>query len=187
MKNNNASQKLYVITGGPGAGKTTLLNEFSKNGFTTVSEEGRRIIKEQLNINGNGLPWVNKKLFAELMFEASVKTYRKMIQISDVKSIFFDRGILDTIGYLKLENMSVPEELETMASEMPYNKNVFILPPWKEIYENDLERKQTWEEAIHTFENMKEIYLQHEYNIIEVPKLTPEQRVRFILDTIYEK
>lgn len=184
MKNNSISQKLYIITGGPGSGKTTLLNEFNKKGFITASEEGRRIIKEQLNINGNGLPWVNKKLFAELMFDASVKTYREMIQIPDEKPVFFDRGILDTIGYLRLENIPVPREMEIISSEISYNKNVFILPPWQKIYENDAERKQTWEEAILTFEMMKDIYLKYDYNVIEVPKINVEERVRFILDTI---
>ena len=184
MKNIDATQKLYIITGGPGAGKTTLLNELNNNGFTTVPEDGRRIIKEQMDLKGGGLPWVNKKFFAELMFEASVKTYHKMCAITDMKPIFFDRGILDTIGYLKLENIPIPEEMELIAGEMVYNKNIFILPPWKDIYENDSERKQTWEEAVQTFDCMVETYLKYEYNVIEVPKISILERVQFILDTI---
>ncbi|AZA76209.1 ATPase [Chryseobacterium sp. G0186] len=184
MKNNSIFQKFYIITGGPGAGKTTLLNELKQQGFITAPEEGRRIIKEQLSSKGNGLPWVNKNLFAELMFDASVKTYQEMIQISGEKPVFFDRGILDTIGYLRLENIPVPREMETISDEMFYNKNVFILSPWKEIYKNDAERMQTWEEAILTFEMMKQIYLKYDYNIIEVPKISVDERVQFILDTI---
>lgn len=184
MKKNNTFQKLYILTGGPGAGKTTLLEGLSDIGFTTVPEEGRRIIKEQLDSNGNGLPWTDKELFANLMFNASVKTYQNMQQMAFNDPVFFDRGILDTIGYLKLEKIPVPKEMEITAREMMYNKNVFILPPWKEIYENDPERKQTLEVAERTFECMYETYREYGYHLIEVPKVTVEQRIKFILTTV---
>jgi predicted ATPase len=142
--------KLYIMTGGPGAGKTTLLDEFNQYGLTTVPEEGRRIIKEQIESGGEGLPWLNKELFANM----------------------------------RLENIPVPEVMITKASEMVYNNNVFILPPWKEIYENDPERKQSIEIAILTFECMKEIYQEYGFNIIEVPKVTVEKRAAFILDRV---
>ncbi|MBP2619609.1 AAA family ATPase [Chryseobacterium jejuense] len=184
MKNNNTIQKLYILTGGPGAGKTTLLEGLSDNGFTTVAEEGRKVIREQLSSHGDGLPWINKAFFAELMFGASVKTYENIIKTIDAGPVFFDRGILDTIGYLKLEKIPVPKEMEITAREMQYNRNVFILPPWKDIYENDSERKQTLEVAERTFECMYETYVEYGYHIIEVPKVTVEQRIRFILDRI---
>ncbi|SDI30426.1 AAA family ATPase [Chryseobacterium jejuense] len=184
MNNNNTNQKLYILTGGPGAGKTTLLNGLNDIGFITVAEEGRRIIKEQLSSHGNGLPWIDKGLFAKLMFDSSIKSFQKIVRISGNDPVFFDRGILDTIGYLKLEKLPVPEEMDITAREMMYNKNVFILPPWKEIYENDPERKQTLEVAEHTFECIYETYLEYGYHVIEVPKVTVEQRIRFILDHI---
>ncbi len=182
--NNNITQKFYIITGGPGAGKTTLLEELNRAGFTTAPEEGRRIIKEQLISGGDGLPWISKGLFAELMFDASIKTYQKMCEIPGTDPVFFDRGIIDTIGYLKLEKIPVPKEMEILARKMEYNRNVFILPPWKEIYENDPERKQTPEIAGRTFEWMYKTYKEYGYHLIEVPRLTVAQRVEFILETI---
>ncbi|MBV8327807.1 AAA family ATPase [Chryseobacterium sp.] len=176
--------ELYIITGGPGAGKTTLLEELNKRGFITVPEEGRRIIREQLNTGGNGLPWMNKKLFADLMFKASVHSYQEINRVNDPKITFFDRGILDTIGYLRLEQMPVSEAMKSKARQMVYQNRVFILPPWKEIYENDPERKQTPEEAEHTFNIMKETYTEYGYHVIEVPKVSVEYRADFILESI---
>lgn len=184
MKHNNTSQKFYILTGGPGAGKTTLLEALSALRFTTVPEEGRRIIKEQLDSHGHGLPWMDKKLFSNLMFEASVKSYQKMARISGTDPVFFDRGIIDTIGYLKLEGIPVSKEMEILARKIEYNRNVFILPPWKEIYENDTERKQSLEVAEDTFECMYKTYQEYGYHVIEVPKETIEKRVRFIMDMI---
>ena len=60
-----------VLTGGPGVGKTTLLNELHKQGFSIVEEDARRIIREQLEADADGLPWKNKTRYAKLMLAAS--------------------------------------------------------------------------------------------------------------------
>ncbi|MFZ4928082.1 AAA family ATPase [Chryseobacterium sp. Mn2064] len=177
-------KKLCIITGGPGAGKTTLLNELSRRGFITVPEEGRRIIREQIDTHGEGLPWKNKEYFAELMFDASVKIFQKMRDSSSSEIVFFDRGIVDTLGYLNLENIPIPHEMRVKAKEMMYHKSVFILPPWKAIYENDEERKQTFEVAESTFNHIKRIYQEYSYNLVEVPKAEVSERADFILDFI---
>ena len=176
--------ELYIITGGPGAGKTTLLEALKKRGFITVPEEGRRIIREQLIADGKVLPWMDRKLFADLMFEASLNSYQEIHRTINSGIVFFDRGILDTIGYMNLENIPVSDEMKNRAGLINYQKTVFILPPWKEIYENDPERKQTADEAECTFNKMKEIYLEFGYEIIEVPKIGVGQRVDFVLDII---
>ena len=44
-----------------------------------------------------------------------------------------------------------------------YNPIVFILPPWKEIYQTDNERKQDWQEAEHTYFQMKSTYEKYGY------------------------
>ncbi len=175
MKNN-----LYVISGGPGVGKTTLLNALKNKGLLVVPEDARRIIKEQMQINGEGLPWKNKTLYAELMLEASLNTYQKIVYETYAQTVFFDRGILDTICYRNMENMPVSEELTELVNSHPYNRKVFILPPWKEIYATDNERKQTWEEAVYTFDKMKQTYLEYGYEVIEVPKNSIERRCEFI-------
>lgn len=162
--------KYYVITGGPGVGKTTLLNALKNRGFIVVPEDARRIIQEQMQTNGEGLPWKNKTLYAELMFEASLNAYKKNVNVIYDKTILFDRSILDSICYRNMEDMPVSEELDRIVHGHPYNRKVFILPPWEEIYKTDHERKQTWEEAVFTFDKMKQTYLQYGYEVIEVPQ-----------------
>ncbi|SHF70686.1 AAA family ATPase [Chryseobacterium vrystaatense] len=184
--NGNISDQLYIITGGPGVGKTTILNELEKMGFLTVPEEARRIIKEQVRVDGDGLPWRNKELYAELMFSASLQTYQTIKNTLSKDTVFFDRGLLDTVCYMNMENIPVPVQTVKAVHETKYNPNVFMLPPWKEIYETDSERKQDWEEAVFTFEKMKQTYLDYGYTVIEVPKDKVENRVKFIIDRIEE-
>ncbi|SFN89011.1 Predicted ATPase [Paenimyroides ummariense] len=173
---------LFVITGGPGVGKTTLLNALENKGFITVPEDARQIIKEQMRVDGEGLPWKNKAYYSELMLRASLEIYQRVVSKASSEIVFFDRGILDTICYMEMENLPITEELNTLIKSCPYNRKVFILPPWKDIYATDNERKQSWEEAVYTFEKMKETYLKYGYEIIEVPKTTVAERCNFVMN-----
>jgi len=55
-----------------------------------------------------------------------------------------------------------------------------ILPPWQEIYKTDTERKQTWEEAVYTYQQLKLVYARYGYETINVPIGSIEDRKRFI-------
>ena len=51
--------KSVVISGCSEGGKSTLLGELSNRGFTCIPEPGIQIVKEQLSIGGDALPWKN--------------------------------------------------------------------------------------------------------------------------------
>ncbi|ULQ58644.1 AAA family ATPase [Brucepastera parasyntrophica] len=173
-----------IITGGPGAGKTTLINELSLRGYKTVPETAREIIRHQMETGGEGLPWKNRELYTQLMLECSIRSYTETYNKESEEAIFFDRGILDTFCYAKMIAMTISGEMNASAYQYKYNRQVFLLPAWKEIYGTDTERKQSWEEAVFTYEMMKKTYMEYDYDIIEVPKVTAEKRADFILDTI---
>lgn len=172
----------YVITGGPGVGKTTLLKALARLGYYTVAENARTIIKEEMAGNGDGLPWKNKARYLQLMFDAAVLSYHAVAPTNEI--YFFDRGILDAICYADMEGITVSPEMKQLAKTLRYHSKVFILPPWQEIYHTDEERKQTWDEALHTFTLMKATYVKYGYQIIEVPKDSIENRVGFIRNEI---
>ncbi|CAM3734611.1 AAA family ATPase [Sphingobacterium prati] len=175
-----------VLTGGPGVGKTTLLNKLQKEGYRTVPEEARRIIREQSQSNSDGLPWKNKQYYATLMLIASNASFRNEIteNAQQQQYVFFDRGIPDTLAYIEMENLTVAAPLLEEARTYRYHKKIFILPPWQEIYETDHERKQTWEEAEAAFKQMKSVYKRLGYEVTEVPKTTVEQRYQFICKSL---
>lgn len=171
---------LFVITGGPGVGKTTLIKELQTAGYLVVEENARKIIQQQMLKDGEALPWKNKLLYAKLMLEAAVNSYQTVIKKQVSNPVFFDRGILDAICYMSMENIPIPWAIRDMTLAYPYATKVFILPPWEEIYQTDNERKQTWEEAVFTFEKMKETYLGYGYEVMEVPKAAVGLRRTFI-------
>lgn len=175
-------ENYHIITGGPGVGKTTLINELLKRNFYCVAEVARQIIKNQVEINGTFLPWKDTLGYSRLMFEASMVDFISNYKVSE--NVFFDRGLPDVLGYDTLMKFKIDKFATTMCEKLKYNKSVFILPPWKEIYENDEERKQDFEEAVKTYEVMKDTYLNLDYNLIEVPCMSVDLRADFILRNI---
>ncbi|EEZ86781.1 hypothetical protein VME_33610 [Vibrio harveyi 1DA3] len=68
-----------------------------------------------------------------------------------------------------------------------YANPVFIFPPWEAIFANDEERKQDFAEAVRTYQSMVAAYHQYGYELIEVPTMSIEQRVDFILERLKDR
>lgn len=96
----------FVITGGPGSGKTTLIEALAATGLATAAEAGRQVIIEERQSSGRALPWVDPRAFAEAMLVRDVDSYAAWRDATG--PVFFDRGIPDVIGYLRLESVLVP-------------------------------------------------------------------------------
>lgn len=177
------NSNFFIITGGPGAGKTALCSALEDQKFKCVPEAAREIIKEQMKIDGEALPWKNRELYAQLMLKRSIESYLRANH-KNLGIVFFDRGILDTLCYAKLISIDITDEMSNAAKAYGFNKNVFVLPPWFEIYTADDERKQTWEEAVLTYENIVATYQAYDYHLIEIPRTSIDSRLDFILSTI---
>ncbi|MFA4868265.1 MAG: AAA family ATPase [Pedobacter sp.] len=169
----------HIITGGPGGGKTTLINELQQKQINGIPEVAREIIKDQLKNNGQALPWKNAKEYSKLMLSHSIRDYVKLLDTKDL--YFFDRGIPDTYAYERLMKFDDDENLNLIANKYRYNKAVFILPPWEEIYIMDSERKQDFQLAKETYNMIKDTYERLNYDLIEVPCLAVSERADFIL------
>lgn len=168
----------FIITGGPGMGKTSLIDALRRSGHICVPETGRDIIQQQVAANGSALPWADRSAFAQLMFEQSVRDYHAHAAFQ--QPVFFDRGIPDVVGYLELCGLPLPEDIAAAAGEMWYNPLVFITPPWEEIFRNDEERKQSFEEAVSTYLVMQQTYSSLGYRVVELPKCGVGERVEFV-------
>jgi predicted ATPase len=118
------------------------------------------------------------------MLQASIDTYQKAMTNHSDAPMFFDRGILDTLCYMDMEKIPLPNNLDRIVSEYRYNTKVFILPPWEEIYQTDSERKQSWQQAEYTFHQMKQTYQKYGYKLIQVPCARIEARAQFVLSQI---
>ena len=171
--------RFYVITGGPGSGKTALLDALADRGYQRSLEAGRALIQQQVAIGGRALPWADRLLFSELMLSWEIRSYQIFEKIPGL--VFFDRGVPDVAGHLRLLNFPLPDHVRKAAEIFRYNRQVFLAPPWREIYTQDLERKQDFEEAVRTYEALRDTYLDQGYEIHELRRATVAERVRFVL------
>jgi predicted ATPase len=174
--------RFVVVTGGPGSGKTTLLEELGHRGVASTLEAGRGVIQDQMAIDGSALPWANQALFAELMLSWEMRSYRWAQQQTGV--VLFDRGVPDVVGYLRLAGLSIPPHVSAAAEIFRYHRQVFIAPPWPEIFSQDSERRQELAEAERTYEAMVEIYTELGHEVINLPRADVATCTEFVTDRI---
>jgi len=175
-------ERFFVLTGGPGSGKTALVEALRARGYAGSVEAGRGVIQHHVAIQGPALPWLDPILFAEMMLSWEMRSYDLAQQTPG--PVFFDRGVPDVQGYLQLLHLPVPRHLRLASQIFRYNPTVFIAPPWKEIFRQDRERKQDFEEAVRTYETMRETYTELNYHPIEIPRTSVEERLGFLLNHV---
>jgi predicted ATPase len=169
---------LFVITGGPGSGKSSLIAELAAQGVATMPEAGRAIIRDQVAIGGDALPWADRRSFAAQMLGWELRSHREACALPG--PVVLDRGIPDVIGYLRLCGLPVPAQAERAAEAFRYNRTVFIAPHWPDIYAQDAERKQDAAEAQATYEAMAEVYAGLGYVLVTLPLASVAERARFV-------
>jgi predicted ATPase len=173
--------KRFIISGGPGFGKTSIISALEKRGYICFHEISRGIIKEQLEQNGDILPWKNLEAFSKIVID------KRNLQFEEAKQYsisFFDRGIPDAIAYLNKENIVLTEHYLNLLKEKTYHHLAFLTPPWREIFCNDSERIENFEQACEAHYQIEKTYTEIGYTIVEIPKIGVSERADFILNKI---
>ena len=173
-------KQIYVITGGPGFGKTELIDVLRKSGYLCSAEFARDLIEAQL-LSGVILPWENPKFFQQEVLKHRIAFFES---VSDGTFAFADRGIPDQLAFARYKGFGSPEVLAQSSSKYRYALQVFVTPPWPEIYKNDAIRTETFEEAVRIHQFILDTYSGLNYQIIQLPLLSVNKRVKFILQTI---
>ena len=164
----------FVFTGGPGVGKTTLIRHLQAAGERVVEETHRAVIADQVAANGRAVPWDDYAACCALCVRRDIAKFDALAH--ETRRVFFDRCILDGFD----ARWDAPAELLAAARSRRYNPQVFVFPPWREIYETDAERRQDWAEAEATFERILRGLERFEYEALIVPKGSLDARAAFV-------
>ena len=170
-----------VLTGAMGAGKSTVINRLAQKGFICVHEPAREILAEQRSIDADGVPEKDAGLFTRLMLSRAVNNYKRNSE--STRPVIFDRAIPDIIAYACLFELDT-KIYYNAGRYYKYNGTVFLFEGWEEIYTNDDERKMGFEPANKFGNNVKHVYNELGYNTVVVPKVSIEERIKFIADKI---
>jgi predicted ATPase len=83
--------------------------------------------------------------------------------------------------YIKQE---IPQEFEDITRNHQYDNLVFIMPPWDEIFVNDAERYESFNQAQLIHNKLVNYYKELGYYLIFVPFGPVDKRVDYILRSI---
>ena len=61
---------------------------------------------------------------------------------------------------------------------------MFVVPPWREIFANDAERRHSFEELVAMYDALVATYEHFGYEPIVIPKLDVSQRADFVLSRL---
>ncbi|HVV66507.1 MAG TPA: ATP-binding protein [Candidatus Saccharimonadales bacterium] len=172
----------YVITGGPSVGKTTLLAELEKLGHSTLPEGARIVIDNGI---ARGLT-IDDIRADEQRFQLDVLAHKIRTELEQDREAltFFDRGMHDTLAYLRLFNFEVTDEVTEAMKNADY-RHVFLLEPL-DAYITDYARTESREEALKLNELLAEAYSEYGMKPTVIPALPPEERARLILKHLEE-
>src|SRR5215216_1190361 len=117
------AKSFYVLSGCSGGGKSTLVSELEQRGYAVFPEPGRQIVKEQLSVDGDGLPWKDATKFAELCVSRAMYFYNMALRFEG--PVFFDRSVIDSISGIERLGLPMPAYFPPMLEQYRYASRVF--------------------------------------------------------------
>ena len=164
-----------VLTGAPGAGKSTLLDAAAAAGIATSPEVARELLQAP---GGMELRASDPLGFAEAMFEAHAREFER--HAGTAGPVLFDRGFPDVVGFLEVSGLPVPKAVDRACRRLRYAGPILRAPAWRDIYRQDAERIQTWDEAVASDEAVTAAWRRYGYDPIDLALESVAERLRFL-------
>ncbi|SHF16514.1 Predicted ATPase [Kaistia soli DSM 19436] len=175
-------ERFVMISGCSGGGKSTLLEALALHGFAVQREPGRQIVREQLFIGGDALPWADAGGFLRLVLSRAMHQLAKAA--ASGRLTLFDRGLVDAYAGFRRAGAAVPAWAATAVAQLRYADTVFMAPPWPEIFVQDADRRHDFDAAEAEYHDLWAAYESLGYLLVELPRSDVESRVSFVVDRL---
>lgn len=156
-----------------------VINFLAKKGYACYPEISRAITAAAQKSGIEQLFLTEPLLFSEKLLEGRTQQFTAAKNQS-AEVAFIDRGIPDITAYLDYHGDDYPRKFTEANQKYRYD-TVFIFEPWREIYNSDQERYESYEQALEIQGFLRESYKQLGYELIVMPRGSVEERAEFIL------
>jgi predicted ATPase len=165
----------YVLTGAPGSGKTTMIEALRGRGATVVAEAATEVIARG-QAAGVAEPWTGAAFLSDIV---RLQVSRQRETAGDV--VFFDRSPLCTLALARYSQRPVPVVLRSAVQAMAgrYEREVFLVRELGFV-ERTAARRISYADAVRFGAIHEDVYAEHGYVLVEVPKAPVAQRVELI-------
>ena len=165
----------YVVTGSPSSGVTTTISYLEKLGYYVVEEMARKVIDREIE-KGRTTDEIRKN---ERQFQTRVLrlNLENLKLVPRDRTVFFDRGIPDSLAYYEINGMELGEVLQHCREKI-YRKVFFLerLP-----YKKDYARIEDEDTARKIGELSKKWYTHLGYVVLLIPRLPVKEKVDVIV------
>ncbi len=174
--------RLFVITGGPCAGKTTLVNELERRGYKVLHETAATIVIPQLLAEGKDPDVDFEEMEGRILVEQLARE-ESLKGLPDDEIVFLDRCLVGSpTAYYKLRGLPVPEALTEALKGRRYEK-VFLLELLPFVG-TEIRYEKSTDEVMKVHELIRQVHEEHGSDIVEVPAVGVEERLKIILGEI---
>lgn len=167
--------KPVIISGCSGGGKSALITELGRRGFAVSEEIGRRLIRA-----GGPRPGEAPLAFARAV--AAGERDRLAACRGSAGPLFFDRSLIDQIAFCRRLTGECP--FSRGDEHALYHEEVFLVPPWPEIYARDPERQHDLQTAAAEYDDLLAVYAAASYRTHILPKAPVSDRADLVMRTL---
>ncbi len=129
---------------------------------------------------GTALPWIDLAAFARRAVEMSAADRTRVGNVDGWT--FFDRGLVDAA--VALEHAAGVAAAKTLAGLDRFHDQVFLTPPWPEIYRADRERRLDPQDGIAEYHRLRDACVRLGYDPVILPRVAAEARADFVLSCL---
>ena len=156
-----------------------MLEAAGKAGLRTSPEVARQLLQAP---GGMDLRAQDPLGFAEAMAEAHKREFERHVHFPG--PVLFDRGLPDVVGFLEVSGLPVPAAIDRACGEIRYAGPVLRAPAWAEIYVQDAERTQDWQEAVASDEAVSAAWKRYGYDLTVLPFAPVDRRLASLLELL---
>jgi predicted ATPase len=112
------------------------------------------------------------------MLAAHLREFAAMEAVD--RPVVFDRGLPDVVGFLDVSGLPVAPAIDRACREIRYDGPVLRAPAWQDIYRQDAERIQDWQQAVDSDRAVTAAWRRYGYDVIELPLAPVVDRLAFL-------